>query len=60
MSDAESTVKFAIFDGVISNWHKKSDPKFAEIIRDEVFNKLFEPHLKWAVKEYLNELEEKL
>ena len=56
MSDAESTVKFAIFDAITSNWHKKSDPKFAEILRDEVFTKIFEPHLKWAVDEYLQEL----
>ena len=56
MSDAEATVKFAIFDGITSNWHKKDDPKFAEIIRDSVFEKIFEPHLKWAIEEYLDEL----
>jgi len=53
MSDAEATVKFAIFDGITSNWHKKDDPK---IIRDAVFTKIFEPHLKWAIEEYLDEL----
>jgi len=55
MSDAESTVKFAIFSAITSNWHKKNDPKFAEIIRDAVFTKIFEPHLKWAVEEYLKQ-----
>ena len=56
MSDAEATVKFAIFDGITSNWHKKDDPKFMEIMRDEIFSKIFEPHLKWAIEEYLDEL----
>ena len=57
MTDAESTVKFAIFNGIVDQWHKKNDPKFAEIIRDKVFESLFAPHLKWAVEEYLKELE---
>jgi len=56
MSDAEATIKFAIFDGITSNWHKNNDPKFAEIIRDAIFTKIFEPHLKWAIEEYLDEL----
>ena len=53
MTDAEATVKFAIFDAVSSNMHKNN----AMIIRDEVFNKIFESHLRWAVKEYLEEIE---
>lgn len=39
MSDAESTVKFAIFNAITSNWHKKADPKFAETLRDEILRK---------------------
>jgi hypothetical protein len=58
ISEAEATVKFAIFDAITSNWHKKSDPKFAEILRDEVFNMIFKLDLKWAVHEYMQELEE--
>jgi hypothetical protein len=56
MTDAEATVKFAILNGIIDQWHKKGDPQFAEIIRDKVFENLFAPHLKWAVEEYLEQL----
>lgn len=55
-SDAETTVKFAIFNGITENWHKKNDPSFAEITRDEIFGQLFAPHLRWAVEEYLEEI----
>lgn len=57
MSDAEATVKHAIFSGIVSNWHRKGDPEFAEIIKDAIFNELFEPCKVWAVKEYLQEKE---
>jgi hypothetical protein len=56
MSDAEKIVRFAIFSGIVGQWHKKEHPRFAEIIRDEVFESLFAPHLKWAMEEYLKEL----
>jgi len=58
MTDAESTVKFAIFNAIVSNWHRKNDYKFAEIIRNEIFSKIFEPHLIWAIEEYLEELKQ--
>jgi len=58
MTDAEATVRFAIFSGITSIWHKESDPNFAAIIRDAVFTKIFEPHLKWAIEEYLEELKQ--
>ena len=56
MSDAEATVKFAIFSAITSNWHEKSDPNFANIIRDSIFDRIFEPSLKWAIEEYLDEV----
>lgn len=56
MTDAEATVKFAIFDGITDQWHKKDDPRFAHLIRDKVFERLFDPTLRWAVEEYLQEL----
>ena len=58
MTDSESTIKFAIFDAIVSNWHKKNDHEFAEVVRDKVFEKIFEPHLKWAIEEYLEELKQ--
>lgn len=56
MSNAESTVKFAILNGLIQNWHRKNEPNFSEIAQQEIFENLFAPHLKWAVEEYLTEL----
>jgi len=58
MTDSEATVKFAIFSAITSTWHKKNDPNFAKIISDAVFTKIFEPHLKWAIEEYLEELKQ--
>lgn len=53
MSDAELTIKHSIFDAIVSNWHKKEDQNFAEIIRDEVFEKVFDPTTIWAVEELI-------
>jgi hypothetical protein len=58
MTDAEATVKHAIFSGIIDQWHRKDDPNFALIIQNKVFESLFAPHLKWAVEEYLKEIAE--
>lgn len=59
ISDAEASVRFAIFNGITTQWHRKNEPDFAEIVRDSVFENLFAPHLKWATEEYLKELIEK-
>lgn len=59
MSDAESTVKFAIFDAIVSCWHLKNNDNFSEVVRDKVFELIFDPHLKWAVEDYLNEIRSK-
>lgn len=56
ISDAEATVKFAIFDGIVHNWHKKDEPNFVQLVRDKVFENLFSPHLRWAVEEHLGTL----
>jgi len=56
MTDAERTIKFAIFQGITSNWHNKSDQHFAAMVRDSVFESIFAPHLKWALEEYLKEI----
>jgi hypothetical protein len=60
MSDAEASVKFAIFNGITQNWHKRNDVDWAETTRDEIFNQIFAPHLKWATEEYLEELKKKI
>jgi len=51
MSDAESTLRFAITSGVTNGWDKGP-----YVISDEVFKKIFEPHLIWAITDYLKEL----
>lgn len=56
MTDAEQTIKHSIFDAITSNWHKKNDPNFAEIIRDAVFEKLFDRTTTWAIEEYMIEI----
>ncbi len=53
LSDAEDTLKFAIFDGLVDQWHKKNEPNFAQIVRDRIFEKLFQPQYQWAIKEHL-------
>lgn len=57
MSDAESTVKFAIFDAIVGNWHKKDETTFVTDVRNAIFDKIFEPHLRWAIQEHLNTIE---
>ncbi len=56
VSDAEATVKFAIFDAIVSLCHKKNDQDFANEVRNAIFDKIFEPHLRWALEEHLEEL----
>lgn len=53
VSDAEATIKFAILDGIIDQWHKKDEPNFAQRTRDKVFENLFRPEFGWAIGEYL-------
>lgn len=60
MTDAEATIKHAIFDGLIDQWHRKNHPNFAEILKDKVFDALFAPHYRWAIEEYLEELKKQL
>lgn len=59
MSDAEATVRFAIFNGLVDQWHRKDDPDFVEIAKAKIFDSLFAPHLRWALEEYLLELNNK-
>ena len=56
ITDAEATVKFAIFDGIIDQWHKKDEPNFAQLVRDKVFERIFEPQFRWAVEAHLQNL----
>lgn len=56
MSDAESTVKFAIFDAIVSQWHRKNETDFVNEVRNAIFDKIFEPHLRWALEEHLQVL----
>lgn len=59
MTDAQRTVELAVFNGIIDQWHKKNDSNFAELIKAKVMENLFAPHLMWAVKEYIEEIEKK-
>ena len=54
-SDAEATVKFAILSGMVDAWGKPHKE-----IRDAIFQKLFQPDLKWAIVEYLKKIEKPL
>lgn len=56
VSDAEATIKFAIFDGIIDQWQKKDEPNFAQRTRDKVFETLFRPEFRWALQEHLESL----
>ena len=53
--DAQLTVEFVIFDAIVQHWHKKDDPNFVFLIRDEIFNSLFKPQYSWAIKELAND-----
>lgn len=45
--NAISTIKFAIRDALISNYHKGFD---VEILSEEVFKSITENDVKWAMK----------
>lgn len=47
--DAEATIKFAIFSAISDNYHKNNPT----LLRDKIFERIFEPHLKWAIEEYI-------
>jgi hypothetical protein len=54
-NDAKTTVQFAIFHGIITQWHKKDSDNFAEILKDSVYRELFEGiHYRWAIKELID------
>lgn len=57
VSDAEATIKFAIFDGITDQWHKKNEQNFVQLVRDKVFETLFRPEFRWALEEYLKNTE---
>jgi hypothetical protein len=53
-NDAKATVKFAIFNGIVTQWHQKDSIDFAEILKDSVYRELFEGmHYKSAIKELI-------
>lgn len=54
-NEAEATVKFAIFNGIVTQWHLKDEERFAFIVRDSVFRELFTFH-KGTVRELLETL----
>lgn len=56
VTDAEATIKFAIFDGIVDQWNKKDDPGFVQAVRDKVFETIFVPSLRWAIEEHLETL----
>lgn len=53
MSDAESTIKFAILDGYSSTTGK---PNEDEARVEAIFQSLFRPELRWAIDTYLEEI----
>lgn len=52
--DAESTVLFAIFHGIVTQWHRKDEEHFVLIVMNNIFKELFTFH-KDAVKEMLKD-----
>ena len=55
MSNAEATLRHSILSGLINNWHKKDDPKFAEMAVQSILKEISEPTKRWATEEYLKE-----
>jgi len=54
-SSAELTVKHSILSGIAHVYHLNSKEKTI----DSIFERLFDPSLRWAVEEYLKELKDK-
>lgn len=54
MSEAENTLRYAIMTGIINS---AGEPPRA--IEEEIFKRIFEPHLIWAITDYLKELNPK-
>ena len=52
-SDARATIEFAILDGIVNVFHVNDDAAMVRSIRDS----LFSPETRWAVIEYIKELE---
>jgi hypothetical protein len=53
MSDAESTIKFAVLDGYSSaTGHPNQDEARVQMI----FESIFKPSTRWAIEQYLEEL----
>lgn len=53
MSDAETTIKFAILDGYTRATGK---PDEAKARTEAIFRSLFRPAYRWAIEEYLKEI----
>lgn len=58
-SDAEATVEFAIFNGLSENAHITgiNATQADGIIVPDIMGALFDPAFRWAVKEYIKEIE---
>lgn len=56
MTDAEATIKHAIHEGIVGTWHKQEESNYPILLRDNIFDNLFDPTMRWAVEEYLYEL----
>ncbi len=60
MSNAESTIKFAILNGMTKRAHiTGASAKYTEIYQEDIFESLFHPSTRWAIEEYLKELTNK-
>lgn len=57
MTDAEFNVRHSIFTGIVQQWHRKDEQEFAFILEDSVLKALFDPATRWAVVQYMTELE---
>ena len=53
ITEAEATIKYAILDGIVGQYHKKDDPNFIQLIRDKIFDEIFRPQYRWALEEHL-------
>jgi hypothetical protein len=53
-NSAQATVKFAIFQGIVTQWHHKEELKFAEILKESIYRELFEGiHCGSAIRELI-------
>lgn len=61
MSDAKATLESAIISGLSERAHiTKLNADKTEILVEDIISAIFAPHFRWAIKDYLEELEKEV